>query len=139
MRIIPADKTNSQLLPRDFAAFLNELPRGFTFNLWSLQGALRFSREGIPNHQSYRPELSTAVQLGLITPAGEDVQMTSSEWERGYPAELHAGQQFKRTAPKIDLRSHTRVAPNERKPLIIFAVGEKRPHNNAVSSSVQSS
>jgi hypothetical protein len=138
MSIIAAPNTSgSQLLPRDFAQLLSELPSDFEFNLYYLQGALRFTREGIPNHQSYERELKTAQQLGLIEPAGEDVSWSEDEWQRGYPRELHAGQQFKRTTLKIDLRSHTRVAPNERKQPIIFEVGGRRSRKDAASSAVQ--
>lgn len=59
---------------------------------------MRFTREGIPNYQSYEPELRTAQQLGLIEPADEDVKWSEREWRNGYPHHLHAGSQFKRTA-----------------------------------------
>jgi hypothetical protein len=96
--ILSQHDTNVNSLPRDFAEFLSELPRGFTFNLWNVQGALRFTRQGVPNEQSYEHELETAQQLGLIEPAGEDLKWTEREWSNGYPRELRAGIQFKRTA-----------------------------------------
>ena len=123
--IISHHDTKVNSLPRDFAEFLSGLPRGFVFSLWNVQGALRFTRTGIPNEQSYAPELHAAQQLGLIEPTDEDLEMTASEWERGYPRELHAGAQFRRTARKINLRSHTRVAPNARKQPIIFMVAKE--------------
>jgi hypothetical protein len=85
-------------LPPDFVSFLNEFPAGSKFNLWNVQGAMRFTREGIPDHQSYEPELQTAQKLGLIEPADEDVKWSEREWDNGYPRHLHAGSQFKRTA-----------------------------------------
>ena len=77
MRILP-DNSNSQLaLPLDFAALLNEIPENFEFTLDFLQGALRFTREGIPAAQTFKRELKTAQKLGLICETAEDHAFTA--------------------------------------------------------------
>jgi hypothetical protein len=101
MSIISANGSNSQLLARDFGEFLNQLPPGFTFSLWYVQGGMRFTRQGIPNYQEYADELNLARELGFIVDDGEDTGLTNSEWQEGYPPHLRAGLQFKRTRLKI--------------------------------------
>lgn len=99
MSIVAANASSCQSLPRDFAEFLNEFPSGAVFNLYWLQGGLRFTRhDRAPNCQTFEPELNAAQQLGLIEPAGEDVRLSKNQWEAGYPRHIRAGVEFRRTA-----------------------------------------
>ena len=66
MRIIHHQRHSQLALPRDFAAFLNEIPNNFEFTLDFLQGALRFTRDGIPTAETFESELKSAQELGLI-------------------------------------------------------------------------
>jgi hypothetical protein len=76
MRIIQHESVSQLALPPDFAAFLNEIPAGFDFNLWNLQGAMRFTREGVSAAQTFERELKSAQELGLIRETAEDRAFT---------------------------------------------------------------
>ena len=52
-------------LANDFCEFLKEVPPGKTFNLYNLQGALRW-HPGIPAQQTYAGDLSCAVRHAFI-------------------------------------------------------------------------
>jgi hypothetical protein len=76
MRIIQHESVSQLALPPDFAAFLNEIPAGFDFNLWNLQGAMRFTREGVSAAQTFERELKSAQELRLIRETAEDRAFT---------------------------------------------------------------
>lgn len=95
MRII---NNNSQLsLPPDFAALLSEIPSGLEFNLWNLQGAMRFTRSGVPAAQTFKRELKTAQKLGLIREVAEDLKLTAS-FRDEYGRDLRYGATFVKVA-----------------------------------------
>ncbi|HZQ17078.1 MAG TPA: hypothetical protein VFA90_00035 [Terriglobales bacterium] len=82
-------------LPPDFVAFLGGHPAGSKFNLWHLQGAMRFTRDGIPAVQTYSTELNTAQELDLIREVDED-EKTTAEFREEYGHHLCYGRTFVR-------------------------------------------
>ena len=91
MTILTSNHPNSQsALPRDFAEFLNWIPIGGKFNLWNLQGALRFTRKGFPAEQAFAEEIGMAESIGLIRELREDKEVTA-HYRQAYGLHLRYG------------------------------------------------
>ena len=72
---------------RAFCGFLWEVPRGFTFNLWNLQGVLRFANRGTtPDEEDYSEPLWIAIEEGWI----KSTEQPDTYERTGHPPSAYA-------------------------------------------------
>jgi hypothetical protein len=67
MKNTSARAKQQQIAPA-FWEFLYKVPAGGTFNLWNLQGALRFDNPGVPTKQKYVEPLQIAIEERWLEP-----------------------------------------------------------------------